>query len=112
MYYSDRVTLIRRRQELDAKGVPVLDDIGNPVYTEESAEVWADLQSPTRAETAAAGAMGLKPSYTVVVHVSDYAGQTIVGLPEGQRLTIYRTFKRGEDMELHVSEKAGDADGR
>ena len=74
--------------------------------------MWADLQSPSRAETAAAGAMGLKPSCTVVVHASDYTGQTIVEVAADKRLTVYRTFKRGEDVELYVTEKAGDVRGK
>ena len=112
MYFSDRVKLIRRVTQLDEAGNPVLDDIGNPAYTDESLEVWADLQSPSRAETAAAGAMGLKPSCTVVVHASDYTGQTIVEVAADKRLTVYRTFKRGEDVELYVTEKAGNVRGK
>lgn len=112
MYFSDRVKLIRRVTQQDEAGNPVLDDIGNPTYTDESLEVWADLQSPSRAETAAAGAMGLKPSCTVVVHASDYTGQTIVEVAADKRLTVYRTFKRGEDVELYVTEKAGDVRGK
>lgn len=76
MYYSDRVTLVKKASERDEKGLPILDDIGNPLHKETRTEVWADVRSPGRAETAAAGAQGLIPTATVVVHVSDYKGET------------------------------------
>lgn len=110
MYYSDKVILIQKKSEADAKGVPVLDDIGNPIYKEEKTEVWADVRSPSRSETAAAGAQGLKPEYTVVVHVSDYDGQT-KAIVNGRLLAVYRTYVSGEDIELHVTEKRGETDG-
>lgn len=110
MYYSDRVTLVQKTVQKDSTGAAVLDDIGNPVYTETATEVWADVKSPSRAEAAAAGAMGLKASAVVTVHVTDYSGQTVVKI-DGGRLVVYRTFKKGENVELHVTEKGGEADG-
>lgn len=111
MQYSDRVTLIRRAGRKGPDGKPVLDAIGNQVFDEETTEVWADIVSPSRAEVTAAGTRGLVPSATVKVHADDYSGQTVVAVA-GQRLTVYRTYRPGpDDVELYVTEKAGDADG-
>lgn len=110
MYYSDRVKLVQKTVQKDSAGAAVLDDIGNPVYTETATEVWADVKSPSRAEAAAAGAMGLKASAVVTVHATDYSGQTVVEI-DGDRLAVYRTFKKAEDVELYVTEKRGEADG-
>lgn len=101
MYWSDRVKLIARTRT-------GLDPIGNPVFTETATEVWADGRSPTRTETASAGAMGMTATHTFRIHTSDYAGQTLVELG-GRRLTVYRTFQPGPDeVELHVGEKRGE----
>ena len=54
--------------------------------------------------------MGLKASAVVTVHVTDYSGQTVVEI-DGDRLAVYRTFKKAEDVELYVTEKRGEADG-
>ena len=86
------------------------DDIGNPVRTETSSEVWGELKSIIRAEFQAAGAMGLKPSFLVVVPDVDYHGETLVEL-KGERYSVYRTFLNGENRELYVMRKGGDADG-
>ena len=100
MYYSDRVTLVGRTTSLDA--------IGNAKHKETKTEVWADVLSPSRAEVTSAGANGLKPSYVVKVHRSDYSGQTVVEV-DGRRLTVYRTFRAGENVELYVHDKRGES---
>ena len=100
MYYSDRVILVGRTTSLDA--------IGNAKQEEIKTEVWADVLSPTRAEVTSAGANGLKPSCVVKVHRSDYADQTVMEV-DGRRLTVYRTFRGGENVELYVHDKRGEA---
>lgn len=104
MYFSDRVTLVGRTEQTQ-------DDIGNTKYTETATEVWADVASPTRAEVTAAGVNGLKPSYVVTVHATDYAGQSIVKV-HGRPLVVYRTFRPNlEDVELYVREDRGESHG-
>ena len=49
---------------------------------------------------------GLRASAVVTVHTSDYNGQTVVEL-NGDRLAVYRTYKKGEDIELYVTEQKG-----
>ena len=111
MYFSDRVKLIRRTSKKDERGVPITDAIGNQVFTEETTEVWGDRVSPTRAESATAGQMGMVAEATVVVHTDDYAGQTVSEL-DGHRLIIYRTFSPTPDLvELHMGEKRGETGG-
>lgn len=103
MYFSDRITLIAETLTLDRIGNTVP---GDPVKT----EVWADVRSIYRAEFAAAGAAGLKPSLMAVVHASDYGGQTRLRW-EGLTLEVYRTYRRGDVVELYATEKRGKADG-
>ena len=103
MYFSDRITLIAATLTLDRIGNPVP---GDPVKT----EVWADVCSISRAEFAAAGAAGLKPSLMAVVHACDYGGQTRLRW-EGLTLEVYRTYRRGDVVELYATEKRGTADG-
>lgn len=87
MFFSDRVTLIA--ETLD------WDDIGNTVPAQPvEREVWADVRSISRAEFAAAGAAGLKPSLMAVVHACDYGGQTRLRW-EGLTLEVYRTYRPG-----------------
>lgn len=86
------------------------DDIGNPIREEMATEVWAELKSVTRAEFQAAGTMGLKPSLLVVIPNVDYHGETLVELNE-ERYSVYRTFLNGENRELYVMKKGGEADG-
>lgn len=111
MYFSDRVKLIRRTSKKDERGVPITDEIGNPIFEEEAKEVWGDRVSPTRAESATAGEMGMLAEATVKVHTDDYGGQTVAEL-DGKRLIIYRTYRPTLDLvELHMGEKRGEAGG-
>ena len=100
MFFSDRVTLIAEKLDWD--------DIGNTVPAQPV--VWADVRSISRAEFAAAGAAGLKPSLMAVVHACDYCGQTRLRW-EGLTLEVYRTYRRGDVVELYATEKRGKADG-
>ena len=106
MYYSDRVTLISRSAKLNEAGQIVTDAVGNPIFEEKSTEVWGDITSPSRSESTSAGVQGLRASAVVTVHTSDYNGQTVVVL-NGDRLAVYRTYKKGEDIELYVTEQKG-----
>ena len=54
--------------------------------------------------------MGLKSSFLVVVPDVDYHGETLVEL-KGNRYSVYRTFLNGENRELYVMRKGGEADG-
>ena len=102
MFFSDRITLIAEKLGWD--------DIGNTVPAQPvEREVWADVRSVSRAEFAAAGAAGLKPSL-MVVPACDYDSQTRLRW-EGLTLEVYRTYRRGDVVELYATEKRGKADG-
>lgn len=99
MRYSERVKLIAESFTRDAAG--------NLRTEEQAREVWADVRSVSRAEFAAAGAQGIKPTAAIAVHETDYAGEELVEAA-GRRLRVYRSFWRGDEIELYVSEKRGD----
>lgn len=103
MYFSDRVKLIGRK-------VTGTDGVGNQRIEETCKEVWAEVKSPGRAEATAAGTIGLEASAVVVVHVTDYKGQTAAEV-DGRRLTVYRTYRKGEQIELYCTEKRGERHG-
>ena len=63
------------------------DDIGNPIRVEKSSEAWAELKSVTRAEFQAAGAMGLKSSFLVVVPPASLRDSPHRELPPGRRVS-------------------------
>ena len=103
MYFSDRVKLV--------SATMAMDEIGNPLPQELEREVWADVQSVSRAEFTAAGANGLKPSMVVKVHETDYRGERLVVMG-GVRYAVYRDYRKGEDRELYVEKRMGEKNGR
>lgn len=101
MYFSDRVKLIDRK-------VTGTDAVGNQRIEETCKEVWAEIKSPGRSEAATAAARGLMASAVVIVHITDYRGQTAMEA-DGVRMAIYRTYRKGEQIELYGSEKQVDS---
>lgn len=75
---------------------------------ETSREVFARMDSISRAEFFAAGQAGFKPDYKFVVFAGEYAGEALCDY-NGVRYAIYRTYQvPGTDyMELYVHQKAG-----
>lgn len=97
---DDLITLISQTFEQN--------DIGVQIATETVTQVWARLQSATRAEFYSAGQNGLQPSLVAVTPIANYAGQKLAEW-RGTRYSIYRTyFATGSDeIELYLEEKVG-----
>lgn len=86
---DDLITLISQTFEQN--------DIGVQIATETTTQVWARLQSATRAEFYSAGQNGLQPSLVAVTPIANYAGQKLAEW-RGTRYSIYRTyFATGSD---------------
>lgn len=93
------VKLIARSFQKDAYGVP------QP--TETSREIYAQVESVTRAEFYQGGRNGLNPELMFTVFAADYQGEEILSY-EGKRYGIYRTFRKsGDYMELYAERKGG-----
>ena len=84
------------------------DDIGQVIASESKNEVWASLQSITRAEWADAGQNGLQPQFVAVTPIVNYNGESIAEI-NGKRSGIYRTYfsPDSDSIELYLERKVG-----
>lgn len=106
---DDLITLIKEEY--------VKDEIGQMVPVETARQVWAHLQSVTRAEWADAGQKGMQPQLVAITPIVNYDGENIVQLGEGasaKRYAVYRTYfgPDTDSIELYLERKAGTADGQ
>lgn len=101
----------------------VITLIGPPVRYQDEAGVWrtsgetktevfAQVDSITRAEFFAAGQTGLSPDWRFTVFAGEYHGESVCEY-DGKRYAVYRTYHLpGTDyMELYVQREAGVARG-
>lgn len=83
------------------------DEILQPVKTESSRTVYAQMRSITRAEWFEAGRNGLKPDFCFVMQKLDYQGEEVLAF-NGIKYGIYRTYlARGNMIELYCEKKGG-----
>ena len=93
------IDLIAQRFQKDAYGVD------RP--TETSRQIFAQVDSVTRAEFYQGGRNGLNPELVFTVFAADYQGEEILAY-QNRRYGIYRTFVKGGDyMELYAERKGG-----
>ena len=96
------------RYEEDAAGVR------RPVPAEPR-QIFAQVQSVTRAEFFQAGRAGYSPTFVFSVFAGDYNGESVIEY-EGETYAVYRTYRKtggdGSDyMELYAERQAG-TDGK
>lgn len=83
------------------------DDYGVPRKTETSRNVFAQVDSVTRAEFFDGGRNGLNPEYKVTMFFGDYEGEPIIMI-KGSPFSIYRTYyARTDVIELYCERKGG-----
>ena len=82
------------------------DADGNQIAEISSVTVFGAKSSVKQSEFYTAGRLDLKPSCMVEIYAAEYNGAKTV-LLEGQRLTVYRTYKKGDRLELHLAERTG-----
>ena len=70
--------------------------------------IFCDVESITQSEFEAVGQKDIKPQYKFVVWSFEYSNQTEIEY-NGQRLTVYRTYKRKneEKTELYAEKRVG-----
>lgn len=74
---------------------------------ETTRNVFADVQTVTRAEWFEGGRNGLNPQYKFTMFKPDYEGEEIVNY-QGQQHAVYRTFEpRTDEIELYCELKKG-----
>ena len=69
-----------------------VDSYGRQAATETSREVFAQIESVSRAEFFAAGQNGLTPAYRFIVFTGEYQGERECEY-NGVRYSIYRTYQ-------------------
>ena len=70
-------------------------------------EVFCSMGSITRAEWAAVGKQGVKPSTVATVWADEYEGE-LTAVYGGQRYRVYRTYQPNpEEIELYLEKKGG-----
>lgn len=75
--------------------------------TSTAREVYAQVDSVTRAEFYDAGRNGLNPEYRFSMFAFDYLGEDTVEY-NGQQYAVYRTYiARDDTVELYVERKGG-----
>lgn len=82
------------------------DDDGNEIAVTEQSEIFGTKKSVMQSEFLTAGQLGLQPACMVEIYSAEYNGAKTV-LLDGERLTVYRTYKKGDRLELHLSERTG-----
>ncbi|MBE6721928.1 MAG: hypothetical protein E7572_05515 [Ruminococcaceae bacterium] len=103
MYFSDEITLVKRTYT-------------GSTANETARTAFCDISSVTGTEDANARQNSIKPSARAAVHAEDYAGETIVqyiGSPQlaAGRYTVYRTYFKGDTVELYLTMKKGEQHG-
>lgn len=74
---------------------------------EKTREVFAQVNSVTRAEFFEGGRSGLNPEYRFTLFAGDYEGEKVV-VYNGERYAVYRTYiARTDDIELYVERQGG-----
>ena len=83
-----------------------LDEYGNEIATETERQVFCEVYSITQTEFYAAANTELNPEYRFNVFFGDYNGEDVC-LYQGNRYAIYRTYRRGDTLELYAERKIG-----
>ncbi|MDM5333432.1 phage head closure protein [Ureibacillus composti] len=83
-----------------------VDELFQEVEAKTEREVFADKRSASQSEFFNAGQIGLKPQYVFTIRLSEYADETEL-VYNGKTYSIYRTYEKGENIELHSEVRVG-----
>ena len=83
-----------------------IDTLGNEVATESEKTVYCEVNSITQNEFFAAANTELNPEYRFTIFFGDYEGEDILEY-HGNRYSVYRTYRAGDDLELYAERKIG-----
>ena len=90
------------------------DQIGQFVASLSQRTLLGERESVTRAEWSAAGQHGLQAEYKINMFADDYEGEKVLRMVVGSKTEtfgIYRTFRKGDRLELYLEWKVGDSNG-
>lgn len=85
-----------------------IDNVGNQIAVTSKREVWARLESVSRAEFAAGGEQNLKPELMAIICRFDYEGEEEAEY-NGNKYRIYRTYAPldSDRIELYLTRRRG-----
>lgn len=84
-----------------------VDGIQQRIAEEVRRDVFCNVRSVSQSEFYAAGAAGFKPQFQVTMFEPEYNGENECEL-DGQRYSIYRTYRRRDDaLELYIERRVG-----
>ena len=96
---NDVIQLYTVTYEKDSCGVSVPTEVL-------SDSIMAEIKSAGASEWFEGGRNGLNPSATLIIRRVEYNGEETV-LYDGTKYTVYRTYIRGDLIELHCEKKKG-----
>lgn len=88
------------------KEATVKDEIGQDITAPERREVFAEEAGIARTEFFAAGQTGIKPACMFKIRAIDYDGEEVIE-HNNAPYKIYRTYPKGEMMELYCERRGG-----
>ena len=81
--------------------ITALDD-----YNDQRRTIFAEREAITQHEYVAAGQKDIKPAHKFIVWAFEYEGETDIEY-NGKSYTVYRTFEKGDKVELYAEERGG-----
>ena len=84
------------------------DADGNEIATTDETTVFGTVKSIMSEEYMRAGKLGIKPKCEIEIWHAEYSGEKTV-IVGGERMTVYRTYSKGDRLELYCSERTGTA---
>lgn len=82
------------------------DSIGQPVKTETTTEVFAEIRNVSLTEWTNANQLGLAAEYEAIIWSHEYSRQEYV-LIDSVRYHVYRTYETGDSIELYLEQMVG-----
>lgn len=82
------------------------DEVGYPTSTETPREILCSVKSVGQSEFFNASQAGITPEFSFDVAAIEYNGEKICEY-RNKRYAIYRTYLRGDTMELYAEYKGG-----
>lgn len=84
----------------------VLDEIGNESAVTDDKTVYGKMRSVGSREFVDAHQLNLRPQCVIEIYTAEYNGAETV-IMRGKKLSVYRTYVKGERMELYLAERSG-----
>lgn len=84
-----------------------VDELMQEIEVKTEREVFANKRSVSQSEFYNAGQSGLKPRYVFDVRLIDYEDENKL-IYNDKTYNIYRTFEKGENIELYCEVRVGD----